>query len=134
LLYHKSTYHKHEGKFVPILKMNEGVKLVFHAFLSSSLERCGRLESQSGHIMPGELDDRGSRFRFPAGTGNVSLHHRDQNSSGARPTSYPMGTRGSFPGVKRSGREADHSPPSSAEVKNAWSYTSAPNTSSWSCT
>jgi hypothetical protein len=28
--------------------------------------------------------------------------------------------------VKRSGREADHSPPSSAEVKNAWSYTSTP--------
>jgi hypothetical protein len=26
--------------------------------------------------------------------------------------------------VKRPGREADHSPPSSAEVKNAWSYTS----------
>jgi hypothetical protein len=26
-------------------------------------------------------------------------------------------------GVKRPGREADHSPPSSAEVKNAWSYT-----------
>jgi hypothetical protein len=30
------------------------------------------------------------------------------------------------PGVKRPGREADHSPPSSAEVKNAWSYTSNP--------
>jgi hypothetical protein len=29
-------------------------------------------------------------------------------------------------GVKRPGREADHSPPSSAEVKNAWSYTSIP--------
>jgi hypothetical protein len=29
-------------------------------------------------------------------------------------------------GVKRSGREADHSPPSSAEVKNAWSYTFTP--------
>jgi hypothetical protein len=27
-------------------------------------------------------------------------------------------------GVKRPGREADHSPPSSAEVKKAWSYTS----------
>jgi hypothetical protein len=26
--------------------------------------------------------------------------------------------------VKRPGREANHSPPSSAEVKNAWSYTS----------
>jgi hypothetical protein len=29
-------------------------------------------------------------------------------------------------GVKRQGHEADHSPPSSAEVKNAWSYTSTP--------
>jgi hypothetical protein len=29
-------------------------------------------------------------------------------------------------GVKRPGREADHSPPSSAEVKNVWSYTSIP--------
>jgi hypothetical protein len=28
--------------------------------------------------------------------------------------------------VKRPGREADHSPPSSAEAKNAWSYTSTP--------
>jgi hypothetical protein len=29
-------------------------------------------------------------------------------------------------GVKRPGREADHLPLSTAEVKNAWSYTSAP--------
>jgi hypothetical protein len=28
------------------------------------------------------------------------------------------------PGVKRLGREADHIPPSTAEVKNVWSYTS----------
>jgi len=27
------------------------------------------------------------------------------------------------PGVKRPGREAGHSPPASAEAKNAWSYT-----------
>jgi len=31
------------------------------------------------------------------------------------------------PGAKRPGREVDHSPPSSAEVKNAWSYTSTPS-------
>jgi hypothetical protein len=31
------------------------------------------------------------------------------------------------PGVKRPAREADHSPPSSAEVKNAWSYTFTPS-------
>jgi hypothetical protein len=63
------------------------------------------------------LDDRGSGFRFPAGAGNFSLHHRLQNGSGAHPASYPMGTRGLSLGVKRPGREADHSPPSSAEVK-----------------
>jgi len=27
--------------------------------------------------------------------------------------------------IKRSGRESDHSPPFSAEVKNAWCYTSS---------
>jgi hypothetical protein len=37
-----------------------------------------------------------------------------------------MGTRSSSLGVKQLGREADHSPPSSAEVKNELSYTSTP--------
>jgi hypothetical protein len=63
------------------------------------------------------LDERGSRVRFPAWAGNFSLHHRVQNGSGAHPTSYSVGTRGSFPEVKRPKREADHSPPSSTEVK-----------------
>jgi hypothetical protein len=40
------------------------------------------------------------------------------------PTSYKIGTGGSFPGVKRQGREADHSPPTKAEVKKMWIYTS----------
>jgi hypothetical protein len=63
------------------------------------------------------LDDRDSSFRFPAGTGNFSLHHSVQNGSGAHQTSYPMGTRGSFPDVKLPGRKADHSLPSNTEVK-----------------
>jgi hypothetical protein len=67
------------------------------------------------------LDDRGSRVRVPAKAGNFSLHHRVQNGSGAHTASYPMGKGGSFPGG-----EADHSPPSSAEVKNAWSCISPP--------
>jgi len=29
---------------------------------------------------------------------NFSLHHRVQTDSEAHPASYPMGTRGSFPG------------------------------------
>jgi len=36
--------------------------------------------------------------------------------------------RAPYPGVKLQGHEADHSPPSIAEVKNAWNYTSTPNT------
>jgi hypothetical protein len=40
--------------------------------------------------------------------------------------SYSMGARGSFPGDNVAGGEADHSPPSSARVKNVLSYTSTP--------
>jgi hypothetical protein len=54
------------------------------------------------------------------------LLHIVQTGSGVHPTSYKMGTGGSFPGVKLQGREADHSPPTSAEVKNMWNYTSTP--------
>jgi len=36
------------------------------------------------------------------------------------------GYLGLFPGVKRPGREADHSLPASAEVKEWWSYTCIP--------
>jgi hypothetical protein len=45
-----------------------------------------------------------------------------------RPTQPPtQGVTGALsPGVKRAGREAEHSLPSSVEVKNAWSYTSIP--------
>jgi hypothetical protein len=43
-----------------------------------------------------------------------------------------MGTRGSFPGVKQPGRDADHSPPPSAEVKECVElYLHSPNTPSW---
>jgi hypothetical protein len=46
------------------------------------------------------------------------------------PTKPPtQWVQGALPGrVKRPGREADHSPPYSPEVKNAWRYTSTPIT------
>jgi hypothetical protein len=44
----------------------------------------------------------------------------------AHPASYPMGTGSLSPAVKRQGREANHSPPSSAEVKKMWVYTFTP--------
>jgi hypothetical protein len=45
----------------------------------------------------------GLRVRVPAGAGNFSLHHRVQTGPGAHPTSYPIATRGSFPGGKAAG-------------------------------
>jgi hypothetical protein len=43
------------------------------------------------------------------------------------PSLLSNGYRGLFPrAVKRPGREADHSPPTSAEVKKMWIYTSTP--------
>jgi hypothetical protein len=55
------------------------------------------------------LDGRGSI----AGKGKTSLLHSVQTDSGALPAWYQMGNGGTFPGS-----EADHSPPSRAEVKN----------------
>jgi hypothetical protein len=50
---------------------------------------------------------------------NFSLLRSVQTDSGADPAPYTMGTVGVFHlGLKRQGPEADHSPPSSAEVKN----------------
>jgi hypothetical protein len=44
------------------------------------------------------------------------------------PASYSIGNRTLTPGLKWPGRAADHSPPSSAEVKNEWRYTTSPPT------
>jgi hypothetical protein len=63
------------------------------------------------------LDDRAIEVRSPTGA-NFSSSPCVQTGSGAHPASYPMGTRSAFPGGEaRPGRDADHSPPSSAEVK-----------------
>jgi hypothetical protein len=64
--------------------------------------------------------------RFDSRKGQETFRRRVQTVSGAHPASYPMGIRCSFPEGKAAGREANHSLPSSAEVKNAQSYTSTP--------
>jgi hypothetical protein len=49
-----------------------------------------------------------------------SPRHSIQTDSGAHPAYYSIGTGGgggSFPVVERPGLEADHSPPSSAEIR-----------------
>jgi hypothetical protein len=60
------------------------------------------LDSSIGIALGYGLDVRVSRVRFPAGAGNFSLH-LVQNGSGVHPASYPMGSRGPFPGGKAAG-------------------------------
>jgi hypothetical protein len=62
------------------------------------------------------LDDRAIKVRSPTGA-DFSYSPCVQTGSGACPASYPVGTGGSFPGGKAR-PDADHSSPSSAEVKN----------------
>jgi hypothetical protein len=84
----------------------------------------GAVIAQSVWRLGSGLDDRGSRVRFPAGARNIYLHYRVQNGSAVA---------GALSlGVKWPGREADHSPPSSAEVKERVElYLHSPSTPSW---
>jgi hypothetical protein len=58
-----------------------------------------------------------SRVQFLAGAGNFFLHHSIQNGSGTTqpPIQWVQGALSL--GIERPGREANHSPTSSAEVK-----------------
>jgi hypothetical protein len=62
---------------------------------------------------------KGSEFEFQWGQELLFLHVL-QIGSGAHTVIQWV------PGVKRPGREADHLPPTSAEVKQTWVYTSTP--------
>jgi hypothetical protein len=65
------------------------------------------------------LDAQAIEVRSPAGAKDFSCSLCVQTGSEAHPASCTMGTGGPFPGGKaRPGRDADHSPPSSAEVEN----------------
>jgi hypothetical protein len=65
------------------------------------------------------LDDWAIGVRSPAGVKNFSSNLSVQTGSEAHPADCTMGTGGPFPGGKaRPGRDADHSPASSAEVEN----------------
>jgi hypothetical protein len=59
-------------------------------------------------------------------TGQDFPLHVIQSGSEAHPIQWV--SRALFPGVKRQGREADHSLPTSVAIKNTWIYTSTPPT------
>jgi hypothetical protein len=72
-----------------------------------------------------EVEDRGVGVRVPVGS-RIFTSPRHPDRLWGPPNLYPLGTGALSPGVKRPGREADHSPPTSVEIKNTWVYTSTP--------
>jgi hypothetical protein len=83
--------------------------MLSRSYLLASSETSGRgeLSRYSDSLRAGRSGDQiptGAIFSEPV-----------QNGPGAHPAFYAVGI-GSFPGVKRPGRGADHPPPSSAEV------------------
>jgi hypothetical protein len=75
--------------------------------------------SSGGIVSDYGLEYRAIGVRSPAGAKDFSSSLCVQTSSGAHPASCTMGSVGPFPGGKaRPGCDANHSPPSSAEVVN----------------
>jgi hypothetical protein len=70
------------------------------------------------------LDDRGIKVRVPVGAIFLSSPGHSDQFWGSPPVQWVPGALSTW--VKRLRHEADHSPPTSAEVKNAWIYTSSP--------
>jgi hypothetical protein len=110
----------------PGVKRGRAVTLTTHPHLVPrpwmiwSYTSCPSSRVSSGSIVSDYgLDDRAIGVRFPAGAKDFSCSLCVQTGSGAHPASWPMGTGDPFPGGKaRPGRDADHLPPSSAEVEN----------------
>jgi hypothetical protein len=87
-------------------------KIWFYLLLGSRVSS-GSIVSDYG------LYDRAIGVRSPAGAKDFFASLCVQTGSGAHPASCTMDTGGPFPeGKARPGRDADHSPPSSAEVEN----------------
>jgi hypothetical protein len=71
------------------------------------------------------LDNQGVGVRVPVGT-RISISPRRPKRLWGPSSLLSNWYRTLSPGVMRPGREADHSPPTSAEVMKMWIYTSTP--------
>jgi hypothetical protein len=93
---------------------------LFLVKLSGLITVC-RCRGSSGSIVSDyKLYDRVIEVLSPAGAKDFFSNICVQTGSEAHPASCTMGTGGPFPGGKtRPGRDAGHSLPSTAEVKNA---------------
>jgi uncharacterized membrane protein YfcA len=76
-----------------------------------------RYDSSVGIVLGYWLNGRGSRDRFSAGLGIFLLTIASRTALGPTQSDNRLVTGAVSLGVKRPGREAEHSPPSTAEVK-----------------
>jgi hypothetical protein len=78
----------------------------------------GRAMGRGSSVIQCLATDRTAGVRSPTGAEDFPSNLCVQTGCEAHPASCTVGTGGSFPGGKaRPGRDADHSPPASAEVK-----------------
>jgi hypothetical protein len=119
-----------ESQQVLIWVLSENVAAVGKTFQGSSA-------AVHEHLEPGELNRNsdglraGRRGSIPGRVKIFFLLHSLQTGSGAHPVSFQIGTGDLSPMVNRPGREADHSPPSSAETQINGAISPLPRMSSW---
>jgi hypothetical protein len=127
------------GQRAGLLPCSEGSPTIFHVqscqtWCWTALRNAAllyRRGSSVGIATDSRLHDQDLGVRIPADCGNFSLRHRVQTGCGAHPDSSPVGTGIFLGGLKRPGREAKHSPPPSAEVKECVALYLHLNASSW---
>jgi hypothetical protein len=79
-------------------------------------------DSTVGIVTGYRLDEGGVRVQVLVGSIILSTSSRPILGPTQPPIQWALGAL--LPDVKQPGREADHSPPTSAEVKKTWIYTS----------
>jgi hypothetical protein len=95
-------------------------------YISNIPETMEEPDSTLGMVTGYGLDDRGGRSWSPGRIKNFLFSKSSRPALRSTQHSIQWVQGALSLAVKRPGREADHSPPASAEVKKLWIYTSTP--------
>jgi hypothetical protein len=121
-----NIFHENAGRHTDItishakviLQIVEGTR---EMYVKNIISRKNKVGIATGY----GLGDRGVGVRVPVGSRIFSSPRLPDRLWGP-PNLLSNEYQGLSLGVKRPGREADHSPPASAEVNKMWIYTSTP--------
>jgi hypothetical protein len=83
-------------------------------------------QTEPRFVLATRLDDRGVGVRVPVGLKIFTSPHRPDRLWDPPNLVSIVYLEALSPGLKRQGREADHSPPTSAEAKKTWIYETTP--------